>query len=227
MSEFRLFNRGFNHTILLIPGWAADYRIFDSLSLDGNYLMPIEFSPFDFEKGLLEAMDMNRIGKISIIGWSMGSFLAFDLLSKYKDRITNVVFISAREGYRTDEIEEAKAYLKKNKRAFLYKFYNECFFKEEKKELSYFKKELMRVYLDQIRLETLLEGLDYLSASRITPQIPDGIKIKFIHGEEDNIAPIEEARVLKDNLPESKLIAMPSTGHMPFLKYNFKEVFDD
>jgi pimeloyl-ACP methyl ester carboxylesterase len=227
MSEFKLFNRGFDRTILLIPGWAADYRIFSSLNLYGNYLMPVEFSPFDFEEGLLEAMGANGINRISVMGWSMGSFLAFDLLSRYKDWIDRVIFISAREAYGADELEDAKAHLKKNKRAFLYKFYNRCFFKAEKQELSYFRKGLMKAYLDQMRLETLLEGLDYLSAGRITPRIPDGIEIKFIHGEEDSIAPITEARILKNNLPGARLIAVPSTGHMPFLKHNFKEIFDD
>ena len=41
-SEFKLIDRGFKDTILLIPGWAADYRIFDSLDLEFNYLLPMK-----------------------------------------------------------------------------------------------------------------------------------------------------------------------------------------
>lgn len=225
MSEFRLFNRGAKGTILFIPGWAADYRIFDPVELDANYLMPLRFSPFDFEKGLLETMAKHRLDKISIIGWSMGGFLGSDLLSKYKDRITDVTFISVRKGYTKEEIGAVEAYLKENKTAFLRGFYNDCFSKEEKMELSVFKKGLMKSYLNDISMDTLLEGLRYLSASRISLQALTGVKVRFIHGEEDNIASIKEVFELKESLPDAELIAVKGAGHMPFLKNSFKEIF--
>jgi pimeloyl-ACP methyl ester carboxylesterase len=218
MSEFKLFDRGAKGTILFIPGWAADYRIFGSLELDANYLMPLSFSPFDFEKGLLETMTKHRLGKISVMGWSMGGFLAFDLLSKYKDRIADITFISVRKGYTKEEIKTVEAYLKENKAAFLYRFYNNCFSKEERRELSVFKKGLMKSYLNDISMDTLLEGLRYLSASRISPQALAGVKIKFVHGEKDNIAPIKGVIELKEGLPDAELITVKGAGHMPFLK---------
>ncbi len=224
MSEFKLFDRGRKETVLLIPGWAADYRIFDSLDLDANYLAPVIFSPFDFEKNFIEAMDRYGIDRISVIGWSMGGFIGSDLLSKCKDRITDITFVSVRKGYSKEEIEATKSYLNKNRTAFLYRFYNDCFSGEEREELSAFKTGLMKSYLNEMSMDTLLEGLRYLSKSRIRPQSLTGIKVKFIHGSEDKIAPIKDVLELKDECPDIRLITVKGAGHIPFLKKNFKEV---
>jgi len=224
VSEFKLFDRGVKETVLLIPGWAADYRIFNSLDLNANYLMPVKFSPFNFEKSFIEAMTRYSIDRISVIGWSMGGFIGYDLLSKCRDRIIDITFVSVRKEYPKGEIEATRSYLKKNKTAFLYRFYNDCFSGEEKGELSAFKKGLMKDYLNEMSTDLLLEGLQYLSASRIKPQALAGVKTKFIHGEEDKIAPIKEVLELKDELPDMRLIAIKGAGHIPFLKKSFKEI---
>ena len=226
MSEFRLFDNGADLTMLLIPGWATDHRVFNSLSLPMNYLMPVKFSPFDFEKHLLEAMSRNSLDKISILGWSMGGFMAFDFLSKHKEMVDGVTFISVRERYEKEEIDKTRGRINKNRAAFLYKFYTDCFSKDERDKLSWFKKNLMRIYLKDMSVETLFEGLDYLSTIRIRPEALDRVKVKFIHGEVDRIAPIKEARRLKERLPEAEFIAIKKAGHMPFLADGFKNVFN-
>ena len=38
-SEFEWRARGFGHTLLLVPGWATDPRIFAPLDLEFNYLV--------------------------------------------------------------------------------------------------------------------------------------------------------------------------------------------
>jgi len=53
-SEFRFFNRGFKDTLVLIPGWATDYRIFNSLDLSYNYLLTTKLYHFNFNYALLE-----------------------------------------------------------------------------------------------------------------------------------------------------------------------------
>ena len=80
MSKFKYEPKGAEGAILLIPGWATDYRIFSGLDIGYNILLPVEFSPFGFCKGLLDAMDDNHLKKISILGWSMGGYIACDLL---------------------------------------------------------------------------------------------------------------------------------------------------
>ncbi|MBI5123791.1 MAG: alpha/beta hydrolase, partial [Candidatus Omnitrophica bacterium] len=163
MSEFKFFDRGKSRAILLIPGWASDYRIFSRLDLPLNYLVPTRFSPFNFEEGLLQSLEKNGLKKISILGWSMGAFLATDLLSHNRDRIDELILVGARKKYEKHGIDKIKMVLEKNKDAFLYKFYNECFSRDEKKAINWFKKTLLRDYLNGFTLDSLLEGLEYLS----------------------------------------------------------------
>ncbi|MDP3790772.1 MAG: alpha/beta fold hydrolase [Candidatus Omnitrophota bacterium] len=227
MSEFKLLDRSAGSTILLIPGWATDYRIFNPMDIKANYLVPVRFSPLDFEKNLFDEMDKNDLDKVSIMGWSMGGFMAFDLAKKHPPRFDSVTLVSVRERYEGGEIKETMSYLKKNKTAFLYKFYNDCFSKNERDELSRFKKELMKDYLNTMSLDTLLDGLEYLSGSRITPPGPNGMKVRFVHGEEDRIAPVEEARSLSEKFPGSKFIPIETAGHIPFLKNDFDKILND
>lgn len=225
-SEFRLFDRGFKDTLLLIPGWASDYRIFTSLDLGFNYLMPVKFSPFDFKKGLIDSLHENKLSKISIFGWSMGSFLAQELISEYPDKIDSPVFmVSARIRYEKETIKEIAAYLKKNKAGYLYKFYHECFSMNEKEGLSWFKKNLLKSYLDEMDPALLVDGLEYILSANLDPQVLKNLEIKFIHGEEDRIAPIREALEMRKSLPGSELIPMKGVGHMPFLNPDFKKIF--
>ena len=225
MSEFKFFDRGQCGTTLLIPGWATDYRIFDTLNLKTNYLMPIKFSPFDFDEDLIAAVKRYKLGKISIIGWSIGGFAASRFLSGYRDHVNDVTLVSVRRKYERKRIEDIRGYLKKNRAAFLYTFYKDCFSRNEKREFAWFRDNLLKDYLDRIGLESLFEGLDYLSESEIKPEALHGAGIRFVHGREDRIAPIKEVLELKEGLADATLVAIDGSGHMPFLNPAFKEIF--
>ncbi len=222
-GKFKLFDKGALNTVLLIPGWATDYRIFDTLDLTANRLVPVEFSPFTFERDLLNTMQENNLKKISIIGWSMGALLAADFSSKHREYINRTMLISVKGSYEKESIENVKRHLRKNRAAFLYKFYKDCFSPYERQALTYFKKKLLKSYINKMDIDTLSEGLNYLSESKIEPTSLCGLKITFVHGEEDKIAPIEDIFRLKNELTGSKFISIEKTGHMPFLRADFKE----
>ena len=227
MSEFKFFDRGYNATTLLIPGWASDWRIFNTLNLDSNYLIPTLFSPFDFDKGLLDILNQNGLKKIAVMGWSMGGFIAYGLLLKYQDIINEAVLISVRRRYEKENIENIKTYLKKNARAFLYKFYKDCFSANEKEELAWFKDNLLKEYLGLRGSDMLFEGLDYLSNAEINEMNTNDTKLRLIHGEEDRIAPIKDAYELKKIMPKAELVVVNGSGHMPFLNSNFNRILND
>lgn len=225
MSKFKLKHRGAKDTILLIPGWATDYRIFDALDIDYNYLLPLEFSFFGFEEGLSKAMKENDIKKISVIGWSMGGFIACDFLPKYRDCVNEVIFVSARRRYEEANNEKIKTFLIKNRKGFLHKFYNDCFSEDDDDAYKWFQRYLLKDYLEHMELGHLLEGLDYLSRSRIEPRSLEGVKVTFVHGRGDKIAPIKEAMALKDDVPRARFISIECAGHMPFLAPDFRRIF--
>ena len=214
---FKYLDRGQKKTIALIPGWATDYRIFDSLNLKFNYLIPLDFSPLTFESSILNALKEKGMEKISLLGWSLGGFLAAEFSIKHPNLVEELILVSIRRKYKQEEIAKIKELLKKSRRGYLYKFYGQCFSKKE--NLSWFKKNLLKTYCEQFDLEYLLKTLDYLEKSWINTQELAGIeRIKIIHGEGDRIAPIDEAREVQEAIPNSELITIKDSGHIPFLE---------
>ena len=115
-SKFKFIDRGELETLVLIPGWATDFRIFEDLDLKFNYLLPVSFSPFNFSEGLLPAMKENRLRKVSLFGWSLGGFVASDFAAGYKDKVREVILLSVRKRYEREAVEKVRAYVKGTER---------------------------------------------------------------------------------------------------------------
>lgn len=227
-SEFKFLKRGFKEAIVLIPGWATDYRIFKRLDLGYNYLLPLKFQPLTFAKDLLRQLNKSAIEKISLFGWSLGGFLAAEFALKNPKRIEELILLSIRKTFDPALLKGIAQKIRENKRAYLYKFYLECFSNAEKEESSRFKKYILKKYVSGMRLEDLLLGLDYLAQAKIMPQrlsiLP---KIRIFHGEDDKVAPLKEAVEIRSRLPQARFIPMPLAGHIPFLNRNFKRYFNN
>lgn len=211
-TKFKFVNRSKKNTLVLLPGWASDYRIFATLDLEFNYLLPISFSPFDFKRELLKTLKKRGIEKVSLLGHSLGGFVACDFAAKHPNFIEELILIGIRRQYDPEKLAEIKDRLKKNKKAYLYKFYEQCF--NDRKKFAYFKNSLLKVYLKEFNLNYLIATLDYLATSEIKPESLKSInRIKIIHGDKDRIAPIEEAAAIKKDLPRAQFITVEDAGH--------------
>src|SRR3989338_731284 len=87
LMKFIALERGKKAYIALIPGWAADYRIFSALDLEFNYLLPINFSPFNFTESLLDALKEHNIERVSLFGHSLGGFVAAEFAAEHPDLV--------------------------------------------------------------------------------------------------------------------------------------------
>lgn len=225
-SEFRFVERGFKETIVLIPGWATDYRIFQTLDLSYNYLLAARLYPFNFNQILLEQLDGQRLSKVSIFGFSLGGFLASEFAEKYPQRLDKLMLVSVRKGYAPEKLKDIKQQLKKNREVYLYKFYISCFSRGDSEGMNWFKQYLLRRYLDNLSLKELIWGLDYLANHRIEAETLAGIgKMRIFHGTDDIIAPLDEALEIKSKLPQAEFVYLQGLGHIPFLNPLFKERF--
>jgi pimeloyl-ACP methyl ester carboxylesterase len=226
VSEFKLLERGFDKSVVLIPGWASDYRIFDALDLNYNYVLPVGGNPFNFAEDLLEFLNRKLPGKVSLFGWSMGGFMASDFASKNPEKVEELILVSVQKKYDPKILEEIKLKLKQNKKGFLFWLYSNCFSEKDKEGADWFKQHLLETYTEELSLEELTSGLDYLSKTQINPVSLAKIKrIRIFHGEEDKIAVYDAAHQIKLELSQAKLICLPGIGHTPFLNKQFKEVF--
>jgi len=227
-SGFNFRDRGFKHTLVLIPGWATDYRIFDGLKLDYNYLLETRLYPSDFNQALLNQLDQLKIGKVSVFGFSLGGFLGSEFAAKFPERISELILLGMRKCYEPKILEDIKYEIQKNSRPWLYKFYANCFSQADTQGLRWFRKNLLKEYTHNLSLNELIWGLDYLSSHAITPGSLAKIKnIRIFHGSEDLIAPISEALEIKADLPQAKFIYLAGAGHLSFLNPVFRERFYD
>ncbi len=224
-SEFQFVSRGFADTAVLIPGWASDYRIFSALDIPFNYLIPIRIKFSDFEKELISALDKNKITKFHLIGWSLGGFLAAAFAGRNHSLIESLVFLSVARKFQKSLLEEIGLKLKKNKRAYLYKFYRDCFSQEDMAGWVWFKKNLLIDYVNNIQLEDLLSGLDYLSGATLKPQDALRLKVRIFHGKKDLIMPFSDAEKMSCEFNRVDFTALAGIGHACFLNYSFKEKF--
>ena len=227
-SKFKLIKRGFRKDLLLVPGWATDYRIFEGLDLDYNYILPIELNLFNFEEDLTAFLKEEAILKVSILGWSLGGFLAVEFASRNSERIEELILLSIRRRYNLKILQDIEFKLERNKNAYLYRFYQDCFSPADRQSLIWFKKHLLKNYLSDIKLESLISGIDYFSSVCLKPETLLTVeKIKIFHGGQDKIAPLKEAQIIKTYLPQAKLFVIPEAGHILFLREDFKGYFHE
>lgn len=222
-AAFKYIERNQQRVIVLLPGWATDCRIFEPMNLKFNYLVPVGWHPPTFAKALLEQLKENNINKVSLLGWSLGGFAAAEFASKHANLVDELILISIRKKYGDEELAEAKKLLRENKKAYLYKFYNRCFFRKE--NMRWFTTNLLRHYCGTFDTDYLLDLLDYLGYARITRELLEPVnKITIIHGERDKIAPIQEAIDITSALGRVKFIPVKDAGHMLFLETDINSV---
>jgi len=222
-TNFNFIDRGKPDSIVLIPGWATDYRIFNSLELAFNYLVPIRLSPYTFEEALVAALEDNNLSTISLFGWSMGGFLAYEFAIRNISLVDELILVGIRWKYKKEEINEVEEALKARKKGYLNRFFSDCF---SGNHITKSNKDLLREYCRDMELDYLLNTLDYLSKTEIKPELLQQIqKITIIHGEKDRIAPISEAVEIKDAVNNARFILVEESGHIPFLEENFRGVF--
>jgi len=225
-TKFNFLDRGFQDAIVLIPGWATDFRIFERLTLDYNYLMPLQFSPRDFHQALLNQLDALGINQAAVLGFSLGGFIAAEFAVSSPGRVAELILVGMRRRYAQNILVESKSALHKNRRAWLYKFYLNCFSRSDAFSLSWFKKHLLKEYVDNLSQDELEYGLDYLAQHELDLE---GLKkvnrVRIFHGTTDVIVPLEEAREVAAALPQAKFIPLNDFGHLPFLHPDFGREF--
>lgn len=225
--EYNFLDRGFSETLLLLPGWATDCRIFTRLNLDYNYLLSDTYFFLQLEKEFPSFLKHYNLHKVSLLGWSLGGFTAYHLGLRYPEKIKEITLAGIRKKYPREAVNEMREAVQKNKKAALYQFYKNCFSRQERDIFKWFKKNLIDQYVDEFQIQYLLDGLDYLEGSEISPATSYPVPLRFIHGQNDTIAPIQEAIEIADPLPQSQFSCIEGAGHCVFLHPRFSEMLKE
>lgn len=214
-TNILLKNRGYEKHLVLLPGWAMDYRIFNPLNLPYNYIYPINFDPDSFPGELSSFTDKNKISKVDLFGFSMGAFCALDIARTLPERIEKILLGGIRKSYPKESIHLARENILKNPKAYLQKFYSLCF--SDRKNFREFKS-LLGEYAETMAPKRLLETLSYLESRNALSPEPLKNYVSIFHGENDLIAPESEAREVASSLPESAFTSLKNAGHLFFLE---------
>lgn len=219
---FKFIDRKRQKTLVFIPGWAFDCRVFETVDMPYNYLFFESRTIADIEKGLEDCLRQRDLKKISLFGWSQGAFAASSFAAGHGDIVDEVILVGAKRRYEESALEAVKGLLKKGRRGYLHSFYKECFSPEETDCYAQMRKTLLKDYMETLPLEGLMAGLDWLCGRQIDAGcLKDMTGVKFIHGTDDRIAPIGEARSIAGDMPLAKFIAFERSGHLPFLREDF------
>lgn len=174
--------------------------------------MPVLFHPFDFQEKLLQIIQAQKISKISLVGFSLGGFIAADFAAKYPDLVDDVCLVGIRKQYPRKNLDMVAGLLRKNKTIFLHGFYRQCFY--EKKAWEWFKQNLLKDYCQNFDEEYLLQGLLCLEQAYIDVEKLQIVKnVRILHGQHDKIAPLSEAREIAGQLPQSTFVRFETAGH--------------
>ena len=211
---------------MLIPGWATDWRIFGGLKLDYNYLLTTRLSASDFNGELLSQLEQLKINKVAVLGFSLGGFLAAEFASRYPEKIIQLILLGVRKRHDGQLLANIKREIQARRRTWLYKFYLNCFSRADTEGRAWFKKHLLKEYMDKLSLDELIPGLDYLASHALHPEALVSIRdIRIFHGNDDMIAPVQEALEIKSDLPRAKFTFLADSGHLFFLSRDFRERF--
>lgn len=201
--------------LLFLPGWGFDARLLHLFKLyhGKTLILPDSFvDPSCFEEELLLFLHKEKVGKMAIVGWSMGAQLGLGFAAAHPGRVAALDLVAMRGSWPRQDIEVIKEGLSRDFRGFMSEFYRKCFlgYRAAYKEFTL---ALQDDYLQKNDRKKLVAGLDYLRHFRLPPSLPAGIPVKIIHGRKDVVAPVSNMA----RLPGAACEIMPHSGHMVLL----------
>lgn len=203
-------------SVVTISGWASTQLVWKPLDDQGIAYMYIPWQEYIHDaqewKDKLAAID----GPIVIVAWSLGSLIAFDLVSDGALDSATLILISATACFPQQKnypgvpqrmLTAMRKRLARNRDEVVKNFSEISFM------FSHHRQDFMQMS-EQFTIEELARGLKFLAKMDLRKKI-SLIKNRayLMHGEQDAIVPKEQAQVLKESLNSSSLVFLSNRGH--------------
>ena len=214
---------GTGPTMVLLPGWATDGRLFDGIFPGVAAVRSCgPLRPEGFPDRLAAFLDGAVRGPVTVVGWSLGGFLAAEFAKRHPARVRRLLLIGVRRRYPAAEVEAVRAALLRGRRACLSDFYARCFFPSRMREYRAFRGGLQEDYLREMDEAGLLEGLSFLAENDFPGSGLPACPVTVVHGGKDVIAPAAEAQGLAGEAGRATFLLLPEAPHAAFLDEGFR-----
>jgi len=183
--------------------------------------------PEGFSRRLAAFLDRTARGPVTVVGWSLGGFLAAEVAQKYPDRVRRVVLVGIRREYPERDVEAVLRSLSADPATCLSGFYAQCFYPSQMPAYRRFRGGLQAAYLREMDTGALREGLSYLAGARLSGETLPVCPVAIIHGEKDVVAPLVEAEGVAREGGNTTFHRLPGAAHAAFLADGFRAVAGD
>jgi pimeloyl-ACP methyl ester carboxylesterase len=214
-------------SMVLLPGWATDGRIFEGVLPGVTAVRTGPLRPEGFSRRLAAFLDRTARGPVTVVGWSLGGFLAAEFAREHPDRVRRVVLVGIRREYPEGDVEAVLRSLSADPGGCLSGFYAQCFYPSQIPAYRRFRSGLQAAYLREMDDGALREGLSYLAEARLSGGTLPACPVAIVHGEKDVVAPFAEAERLAREGGNATFHPLPGTSHAAFLAGGFRAVVAD
>jgi pimeloyl-ACP methyl ester carboxylesterase len=225
-EEFTVVGEG-APSVVLLPGWATDGRIFEGVLPGVTAVTTGPLRPEGFSRRLAAFLDRTARDPVTIVGWSLGGFLAAEFARETPDRVRRVVLVGIRREYPEGDVAGVLRSLSADPGGCLSGFYTQCFFPSQIPAYRRFRGRLQAAYLREMDGEALREGLSYLASARLSRETLPACPVAVVHGEDDVIAPFAEAEGVARECGNAAFHPLPGAAHAAFLADGFRAVVAD
>ncbi|MHB8941446.1 MAG: alpha/beta fold hydrolase [Desulfobacteria bacterium] len=226
-EEFFVVGGRGDPSMVLLPGWATDGRIFDGVFPGVTAVTTGPLRPEGFAARLASFLDRAALGPVTIVGWSLGGFLAAEFAREYPDRVRRVVLVGIRREYPGGDVEAVLRSLTTDPGGCLSGFYAQCFYPSQMPAYRRFRAGLQAAYLREMDGGALREGLAYLKGARLSGETLPACPVAIVHGEKDVVAPVVEAEGVARECGNATFHPLPGAAHAAFLADGFRALLAD
>jgi pimeloyl-ACP methyl ester carboxylesterase len=226
-EEFLVVGGEGDPSMVLLPGWATDGRIFEGVFPGVCAVTTGPLRPEGFSRRLAAFVDRAALGPVTVVGWSLGGFLAAEFAREHPDRVRRVVLVGIRREYPKGDVESVLRSLSSDPDACLSGFYTRCFYPSQIPAYRRFRGRLQAAYLRELDGGVLREGLAYLTGARLSVGTLPACPVAVVHGQDDVIAPFAEAEGVARECGNATFHPLPGAAHAAFLAGGFRAVAAD
>jgi len=232
--ELAYIRQGTGKPLLLLHGYPLDHHIWDKVTplLENTFdlILPdlrgfgasstIE-TPYtldDFVSDLVGLLDHLSVGKTAVAGHSMGGYTALAFARLHPDRLTALGMVGSQALADTPERKEGR-----------YKTAQEIAEKGIQGVVDMMTTKLSphtevqkwaRESMAKQQPAAYIGALKALAERRDSSDLLNKFKfpVVIIHGDSDELVPIERAREMKSAIPQAQLVELKGAGHLPMLE---------